>query len=215
MDASSTPNRPPPSVPPEYRQEIVHIPQALPPFWQRQSSWVLGGVGSLSVLAISTALFVGNRQAVYEPQPSQTLDKDAIVAGAAGDFDESLFNNSEQLAAFREQVLTQEADRYLREAQNLAQDPDADCYLQSDACGLNQFSLDAVTLLEEAKAGHDYQTMILAEARIQAIEKAREGVRPLEPEVNLTQLAIENLVQTHRRIEGASAEAKAAEVREP
>jgi hypothetical protein len=212
MDAQSRPNHAPAPVQPQYRREIVHTPQAMPPFWQRHSTWIFAGIGGLSLLAIAIALFTGGDSATYQPEPVQRLDKDAIVAGAADRVETDIFNSTEQLHDFRTQLLSQEATRYQQEAAKQIQDPEAPCYRQPEACVFDQFSLDAIAQIEQARSTQDYQQMLLATARVEAVELARSGLIAEEPESSLTQLAIQNLVEAHRRLRSASAEAKAAEV---
>lgn len=203
----------PPQVNKQYRQEIVHIPDAQQPVWQRPTTLVAVAVGGVSVTAVALVLFGGNGDGIYQPEANRELDKAAIVAGAQQASEGQIFNSLEQLEAFRVQLIAQEAERYARAAEKQVQDVEASCYLQAVSCVYDQFGQDAIAQIEQAKASQDWQTMILAEARVQAVELARQGVIAPEPETNLTQLAIQNLVDAHQKIRAASAEAKAAELR--
>ncbi|ASC70301.1 hypothetical protein XM38_012380 [Halomicronema hongdechloris C2206] len=202
------------TVPPEFRREIVRIDQPAPKWWQRQDVLIAGGIGSIAVLGLGIALFTGTGGQTYQPEPSMELDKDAIVAGAESSTEELIYQSSEQLQAFREQLLSQEARRYLLEAERQATDPEASCFSQSVHCALDQFARDAIASIERAKADRDWQQMLGAVSRVQAIELARQSVAPVEPEANLSQLAIQNLVESRQRLRSAEAESKAWEVRE-
>ncbi|MEO1401929.1 MAG: hypothetical protein AAFV72_11865, partial [Cyanobacteria bacterium J06635_1] len=87
-------------------------------------------------------------------------------------------------------------------------------YRQSIECPLDQFTLDAVAQIEQARNNRDWQTMLLATMRVKASELARSGGRMSEPEVSLTQVAITDLVEHHQLLRAVTAEAKAQELRE-
>ncbi|MBE7384436.1 MAG: hypothetical protein F6J95_023855 [Leptolyngbya sp. SIO1E4] len=170
-------------------------------------------VGGVLVISVGTALFSSHREVeVYESAPEAALDKSAIVAGANDSHSHTLFQSTAQLDDFEQQLLSQEAQRYLQEAQVQVIDVNAPCYGQSVFCPLDQFQQDAIAQIEQARSNRDWQTMLRALDRVEAVELARASTMPAEPEVNLSQLAIDNLLQSHKRYRGASAEAKAWEV---
>jgi len=172
-------------------------------------------VGGLVLLGIGISLFSSAPQTeVYEAEPENQLDKSAIVAGAEESHAHTVFQSTEQLNAFHTQLLSQEAQRYLLEAQRQATDETAPCFQQSVFCALDQFQQDAIAQIEQARADRDWQTMLQALDRVEAVELARKATSPTEPEINLSQLAIDNLVNSHQRYRGASAEAKAWEVQQ-
>lgn len=172
-------------------------------------------VGALVLLGLGISLFSSSPQTeVYEAEQEAQLDKGAIVAGAQDSHANTVFQSTEQLQQFEAQLLSQEAQRFLLEAQRQVTDPNEPCYSQSVNCALDQFQRDAINQIEQARGARDHQAMLLAIARVEAVELARAATAPTEPEVNLTQLAIDNLVQSHQRYRGASAEAKAWEVQQ-
>ena len=172
-------------------------------------------VGGIVLLGLGISLFSSAPQTeVYEARPETELDKAAIVAGAQASHTDTIFQSTEQLKAFRHQLLGQEAQRYLQAAQQQVTDPTKSCYAQSIFCVLDQFQRDAISHIEQARATRDWQAMLRALNRVQAIELARQSMPSMEPEVNLSQLAIDNLVQSHQRYRAASAEAKAWEVQQ-
>ena len=172
-------------------------------------------VGGLILLGVGISLFSSAPQTdVYEAEPENQLDKSAIVTGAEDSHANTVFQSTEQLSAFRAQLLSQEAQRYLLEAQRQATDATAPCFQQSVFCALDQFQQDAIAHIERARTDRDWQAMLQAMDRVQAVELARQATAPVEPEVNLSQLAIDNLVNSHQRYRGASAEAKAWEVQQ-
>lgn len=172
-------------------------------------------VGALVLLGLGISLFSSSpRTEVYEAEAEAQLDKGAIVSGAQDSHTNTIFQTTEQLDEFEQQLLSQEAQRYLLEAQNQTTDSEAPCYSQSVFCVLDQFQSDAIAQIERARESRDWRTMLSAIDRVAAVELAREAVQPMEPEVNLSQLAIDNLIQSHQRYRGASAEAKAWEVQQ-
>lgn len=175
--------------------------------------WAASGVLLFAVGGIALTLFKGSPEPeVYAPTPGAELDKSSIVSASQDSHTDTVFQSTAQLDAFEQQLLSQEAHRYLLEAQKQVTDPNAPCYAQSVQCTLNQFQGDAIAQIERSRNSRDWQTMLAALDRVAAIELARTSVMPSEPEVNLSQLAIDNLVQSHQRQHGASAEAKAWEV---
>lgn len=171
--------------------------------------------GVVCLLGVGLALLSSAPETdVYEAEPTAQLDKNAIVTGAQDSHANTVFQSTEQLEQFEQQLLSQEAQRYLLEAQRQVTDPNEPCFAQSVNCALDQFQRDAVAMIEQARGARDHQAMLLAIARVEAVELAREATAPTEPEVNLTQLAIDNLVESYQRYRGASAEAKAWEVQQ-
>jgi len=172
-------------------------------------------VGAFVLLGLGISLFSSSpRTEVYEASPETELDKGAIVAGAQDSHANTVFQTSEQLSQFEQQLLSQEAQRYLLEAQKQTTEADKPCFGQSVFCALDQFQADAIAQIERARADRNHTAMLTAIARVEAVELARDAVQPIEPEVNLTQLAIDNLIESHQRYRGASAEAKAWEVQQ-
>jgi len=184
--------------------------------YTRHPKVVVGVVsGVVCLLGVSIAVFSSSPETeVYEAEPEVQLDKGAIVAGAQDSLSQTVFQSTTQLDEFRQQLLSQEAQRYRLEAQRQVTDPNEPCFAQSVNCALDQFQRDAVAMIEQARGARDHQAMLLAIARVEAVELAREATAPTEPEVNLTQLAIDNLVESYQRYRGASAEAKASEVQQ-
>lgn len=184
--------------------------------YTRHPKVVVGAIsGVVCLLGVGIAVFSSSPETeVYQAEPEVQLDKGAIVAGAQDSLSQTVFQSTTQLAEFRQQLLSQEAQRYLLEAQRQVTDPSEPCYSQSVNCALDQFQRDAVFMIEQARGARDHQAMLLAIARVEAVELARGATAPTEPEVNLSQLAIDNLVQSHQRYRGASAEAKAWEVQQ-
>lgn len=187
--------------------------------WQqytRQPKVIAGAaVGSLLLLGLGISLFSAAPETeIYEAAPEVQLDKAAIVAGAQWSHEQTLFQSTEQLQAFRQQLLSQEAQRYFLVAQQQVTDPNQPCYGQSVFCALDQFQQDAIAHIEQARTTRDWQAILRALDRVAAVELARQSTLPTEPEVNLSQLAIDNLVQSHQRYRGAAAEAKAWEVQQ-
>ena len=184
---------------------------------QLQHPKVMAGVsvGVLILLGLGISLFSSSpKTEVYEAEQDAQLDKGAIVAGAQDSHTNTVFQSTEQLEQFEQQLLSQEAQRYRLEAQKQVTDPNEACYSQSVYCALDQFQTDAIAQIERARAERNHPAMLSALDRVAAVELAREAVQPTEPEVNLSQLAIDNLVQSHQRYRGASAEAKAWEVQQ-
>ena len=184
--------------------------------YTRNPKVVLGVVsGAVCLLGLGIALFSSSPETeVYEAEAEAQLDKRAIVTGAQDSHANTVFQSTEQLKEFEQQLLTQEAQRYLLAAQQQTTEADKDCFSQSVHCALDQFQADAIGQIESARADRDYPAMLAALDRVAAVELAREAVSPMEPEVNLSQLAIDNLVESHQRYRGASAEAQAWEVQQ-
>jgi hypothetical protein len=181
---------------------------------QRPKLLAGASVGALLVLGLGISLFSSTPQSeVYEPEQAQ-LDKNAIVAGASDSHQSTVFQSTEQLTAFHAQLLSQEAQYYLLQAQKQVTESDKPCFSQSVHCALDQFQSDAVAQIEQARADRNWKVMLAALDRVQAIELARASTAPIEPEVNLSQLAIDNLVQSYKRYRGAEAESKAWEVQQ-
>ena len=176
---------------------------------------VLAGasVGILLALGVGISLLSSRPQTeVYEAESEAQLDKSSIVADAQDSHSNTIFQSTAQLEQFEQQLLSQEAHRYLLEAQSQVTNPDKPCFGQSVHCVFDQFQQDAINQIEHARNRRDAQAMLTALDRVDAVELARKAVMPSEPEVNLSQLAIDNLVQSHKRVRGASAEARAWEV---
>lgn len=102
--------------------DAQHLKQALdlkldsPPGALKPTDWkhrlrsptvVLGvSVGALVFLGLGISLFSSTPQTeVYEAEPENQLDKSAIVAGAEDSHSNTVFQSTEQLSAFREQLL--------------------------------------------------------------------------------------------------------------
>ena len=184
--------------------------------YTRNPQVVVGGAVSIvCLLGVGISLFSSSPQSeVYEASPEAELDKSAIVAGAQDSHRNTLFQSTQQLDEFEQQLLSQEAQRYLLEAQRQVTDTTEPCFSQSAFCALDQFQADAITQIEHARADRNWPAMLSALDRVAAIELARAAAAPLEPETNLSQLAIDNLVKSHQRHRGATAEAKAWEVQQ-
>ena len=173
------------------------------------------GVGVLLVLGVGISLFSSSPQSeVYEASPAAELDKSAIVTGAQASHSNTVFQSTQQLEEFEQQLLSQEAQRYLLEAQRQVTDATEPCFSQSAFCALDQFQADAIAQIEQARVDRNWPAMLSALDRVEAIELARAAAAPMEPETNLSQLAIDNLVQSHQRHRGATAEARAWEVQQ-
>lgn len=180
----------------------------------QQPKVIAGGVvGGIALLSLGIALFSSAPNTdVYEASPEAQLDKAAIVAGAQDSHANTVFQSTEQLSQFEQQLLSQEAQRFLLEAQRQVTDPNEPCFSQSVHCALDQFQADAIAMIEQARGDRNHQAMLTALDRVAAVELARTASAPVEPEVNLTQLAIDNLVQSYQRYRGAQAESQAWEV---
>lgn len=184
--------------------------------YTRNPKVVIGGVSAaVCLLGVGLALLSSAPETeVYEASPTAQLDKNDIVAGAQASHANTVFQSTEQLEQFEQQLLSQEAQRYLLEAQKQTTEADKTCFSQSVHCVLDQFQGDAIAQIERARADRNHAAMLSALDRVAAVELARDAVQPIEPEVNLTQLAIDNLVQSYQRYRGASAEAQAWEVQQ-
>ncbi|MEO0456778.1 MAG: hypothetical protein AAF152_09365 [Cyanobacteria bacterium P01_A01_bin.114] len=194
--------------------DIVHVSSAKAWWLDRKNQVICGlSAGALLLLGLtikdSTAPVVGQ----YAPQTAQ-VDKSALVSGAIEDTDSAIELSLMQVDEFQSQLLSQEAKRIYAEAEKQTIDPNARCYRQSIECPLDQFTLDAVAQIEQARNNRDWQAMMIATMRVKASEIARSGGRMAEPEVSLTQVAIADLVEHHQILRAVTAEAKADEFRE-
>lgn len=204
----------PPDLPaPQTDRSLVNVPQGSA-WWQDRKNQVICGLSAGALILLGLTLRESSAPVgQYAPQAVQ-MDKSALVSGAVEDTDSAIELSLMQLDEFQGQLLSQEAQRIYAEAENQTIDPTARCYRQSIECPLDQFTLDAVAQIEQARNNRDWQTMMLATMRVKAAELARSGGRMSEPEVSLTQVAITDLVEHHQLLRAVTAEAKAQELRE-
>ncbi|MBE7381273.1 MAG: hypothetical protein F6J95_007665 [Leptolyngbya sp. SIO1E4] len=209
----------------EAQKQALKLNLDIPPGQLKQTGWKQytrnpkflagAGVGVLLLVGLGISLFSSSPESeVYEASPEAQLDKGAIVAGAQDSHTNTVFQSTQQLEEFEQQLLSQEAQRFLLEAQKQTTEADKPCFAQSVYCALDQFQADAVSRIEQARSDRNWLAMLSALDRVEAIELARGATTPTEPEVNLSQLAIDNLVQSHQRYRGAQAESKAWEVQQ-
>ena len=116
------------------QKQALQVNLDTPPGSLKQTGWkqytrhpkVLAGAGAgaLLVLGVGISLFSSSPQSeVYEASPEAQLDKSGIVAGAQDSHSNTIFQSTQQLEDFEQQLLSQEAQRYLLEAQRQVTEP--------------------------------------------------------------------------------------------
>ena len=182
---------------------------------QKQQYGLIGGGAFAVVLLLATApALLSSRTVIFDPPRGTSSDPDVLLQSATADLQEVEAQTALQVELNHAEMLEQEAQRILLEAQRqVAPSSGARCAGRKLGCALSQFERDAIAAYSGHARKRDWIAAIAALEKIQAIELARAGnaLAP-EPEVSLTRLALEVRLSKREQVSEASAESIAADI---
>ena len=196
------------------QQKIVRVSK-LRQFYQQSPgvAIAIAFILTASVGISAVKMLASPQTATVAKQEELPIDTDSILSGSESNLAALQSQSIAQLESYREQLLENQAERFLIEAQKQIDDKKNECFMQSITCPLNRFQSEAIAQLETARAAGDYNGLLRAADRALIVEYSRaNNTFSSDPEHALTQVAIDNLVQGHKRTDAATAEAKAAEL---